>query len=62
MRDVIRELLSKTVLLKYHLPHEGIKRTDLSTLPDKCFSVSSNGDLSRLIYNGILNMHLVRNM
>lgn len=54
MRDTIKDLLSKTILFKYHLPIDGIKKTDLSTLPDKCFSVSSNLDLSRLIYNGIV--------
>lgn len=54
MREVIRDLLSKTILFKYHLPIDGIKKTDLSTLSDKCFSVSSNSDLSRLIYNGIV--------
>ena len=54
MRDSIRELLSKTILFKYRLPFDGIKKSDLSTLSDQCFSVTSNNDLSRLIYNGIV--------
>ena len=54
MRDTIKELLSKTIVFKYHLPINKIKKSNLSTLPDKCFSVSSNSDLSRLIYNGIV--------
>lgn len=58
MRETVKELLSKTILFKYHLPHDGIKKTDLSTLQDKCFSVSSNNDLSLLIYNGIIEYAL----
>lgn len=55
MRDTLKDLFSKTILFKYHLPTEDIKRTDLSTQQDQCFSVSSNKNLSDLIYNGIVD-------
>lgn len=54
MRDALKDLFLKTILFKYHLPTENIKRTDLSTQQDQCFSVSSNKNLSDLIYNGIV--------
>ncbi len=53
MRDALKDMFSKTVLFKYHLPTEDIKKTNLSTQHDQCFNVSSNKDLSELIYNGI---------
>ena len=31
MRDALKDMFSKTVLFKYHLPTEDIKKTDLST-------------------------------
>ncbi|MCR4875231.1 MAG: DUF1837 domain-containing protein [Clostridia bacterium] len=54
MRETISNLLSKTIVFKYQLPHDDIKKTDISTQKDKCFSVSSNKELSELIYNGIV--------
>ena len=54
MRDALKDLFSRTILFKYHLPTDGIKKTDLSTRQDQCFSVSSNKNLSNLIYNGIV--------
>lgn len=58
MRDAILKMLKNTIIFKYHLPTESIKKTDLSTLSDQCFSVTSNHDLSRLIYNGIVEYAL----
>lgn len=58
MRDTIQQLLHKTLIYRYQLPHDGIERTILSTEPDKCFSVASNVALSELIYNGIVEYAL----
>ena len=58
MREAIKQLLQHTIVYKYQLPYNGIDKTSLSTEPDRCFSVSSNAALSKLIYNGIVEYAL----
>lgn len=54
----MRKLLENTIVFRYHLPNGNIDKTLLSTESDKCFSISSNESLSKLIYNGIVEYAL----
>ena len=53
MRDSLNELLKNTIIFQYTLPTSKIKKTDLSTRDDSCYSATTDADLSKLIYNGI---------
>ena len=58
MRDSMRNMLEDTVIFQYELPTSKIKRTDLSTKSDSCYSIASDTALSKLIYNGIAEYSL----
>lgn len=57
MRDSLKSLMEHCIGLKYSLPNTGssIPKITVSTLSDKCYQVlTSDGDLSKIIYNGII--------
>ncbi len=58
MRSSIRELLEKTIVFKYSLPYKDLNKIDITANIDYCYKVSSNDELSMLIYNGIVEYAL----
>lgn len=56
MRQQLFDLISKTILYKYDLPHApaNIERTIFSNENDKCYSTSCKNDLVEVIYNSIV--------
>lgn len=57
MRDSLKSLMEHCIGLKYSLPNTGssIPKITVSTLSDKCYQVlTSDGDLSKIIYYGII--------
>lgn len=58
MKNSLKDLLEKIVIFQFNLPYKHLKRTKISTLSDKCYKVTSNNDVSALIYNGIIDYAL----
>jgi len=58
MRDTLKGLFEKTITFEYKLPNEqkGISKSDISTSDDFSYSTLSDLDLSKLIYNGIVDL------
>lgn len=54
MRKSLLDLIEKTIIYKYDLPNNGVDKTILSTINDKCYTVQEKNDLSEIIYNGII--------
>lgn len=56
MRQVLKELVEKTIVLEYELPHTGkaITKTVYSTDNDRCYSSLNDNDISEIIYNSIV--------
>lgn len=56
MRKELLDLINNTIIYKYDLPHTGltIDKTIFSTCNDKCYEVTSQADLSKIIYNSII--------
>lgn len=57
MRKTLEDLITKSIVYKYDLPYSkgSIPRTIFSTLDDKCYSVSDNDSLVKIIYNSIID-------
>ena len=58
MKSSLKDLLDRTIIFQFDLPHDQIEKTKISTFKDKCFKTSSNSDTSMLIYNGIVDYAL----
>ena len=58
MRNSLKELLKKTITFEYSLPNNknNIKKSDISTSDDFCYSTIGNQEMSDLIYNGIVDL------
>ncbi len=56
MRKSLKELIEKTILLKYQLPNNKIciPKSKISTDEDSCYSVENNDDLADVIYNAVI--------
>lgn len=56
MRQSLRDLIERTILLKYGLPNIkiNISKSKISTDEDACYSVESNDDLADVIYNAVI--------
>jgi hypothetical protein len=56
MRKNLEDLIKNTFIYKYDLPYSvgGVPRTIFSTSDDKCYSISDNESLVKLIYNSII--------
>lgn len=56
MRQQLLDLINKTILYKYDLPHApaSIERTIFSNENDKCYLTSCKNDLVEVIYNSII--------
>lgn len=56
MRNELLQLISKTIIFQYDLPHneKGIKKTIYSTENDKCYMSENMDDIVNIIYNSIL--------
>lgn len=57
MRTALHNLVKSTIIYKYDLPNavESIPKTLFSTENDKCYSISNEQDLVKLIYNSIID-------
>src|SRR5690606_288199 len=57
MKKELTELIQKTIILQCSLPCSTRKfnRTDLSNKDDSCFEVLNSSNLSKIIYNNIIN-------
>ena len=56
MRQLLKDLIDRTLFFEYSLPTKKINtKINLSTHFDDCFSYSSDDDLSELIYQSILD-------
>jgi len=56
MRQILKDLISKTIFYEYSLPNPTINNSiNISTDSDDCFSYSSDSELSELIYQSILD-------
>lgn len=56
MRDSLEQLIRKTLIYKYSLPHKekSIDSISLSTLEDSAYFCNSNNDLVEIIYNSLI--------
>ncbi|KGL63654.1 Hachiman antiphage defense system protein HamA [Polaribacter sp. Hel1_85] len=57
MRKALEDLIKKSIVYKYDLPYVvgSVPRTIFSTLDDKCYAVSDNDSLIKIIYNSIID-------
>lgn len=55
MRESIINLLKNTVILKYRLPNGDIERCIHSTQNDYCYMSQNDTDISRIIYNSLID-------
>jgi len=56
MRQILKDLIAKTIFFEYSLPSSTINNSiNISTDSDDCFSYSSDNELSELIYQSILD-------
>ena len=56
MRKALKDAVHNAILLEYKLPHEesGLDKSCLSSKHDICFSNSKPQEISKIIYNGIV--------
>jgi hypothetical protein len=56
MRKNLLDLINRTIVYKYDLPHAklSIEKTILSTCNDKCYEAVDQNNLSEIIYNSII--------
>lgn len=57
MKQTLTDLVQNTIILQCSLPCSSRKlnQTDLSNAEDNCFEINDLGDLSKIIYNNIIN-------
>ncbi|OCL99292.1 hypothetical protein AAX29_01104 [Aliarcobacter thereius] len=54
MRQSLKDLIDKTIIYKYSLPHNTIESVNLSNHKDDCYDYSNDDDLIKVIYNSII--------
>lgn len=56
MREALKRAVHNAILLEYKLPHQasGLDKSCLSSQSDVCFSNSDPREISKIIYNGIV--------
>lgn len=57
MRDSLNKLIKNTIIFQYELPNTelSIDKTIFSTEKDRCYSISDETDLVKIIYNAIVD-------
>ena len=56
MREVLNNLVEKTIVFEYNLPNHAkkIERVNISNDVDSCYSISDTESLKEIIYNSIV--------
>ncbi len=54
MREKLINLISNSIIFKYKLPTEEIKKSKVSTQEDYCYTNNEPQNISKIIYNGII--------
>ncbi|MDD4519378.1 MAG: SAVED domain-containing protein [Alphaproteobacteria bacterium] len=54
MREALRNLVKQAICIKYTLPYNNIERSCFSQKDDFCLGNEDHNDISKIIYNGII--------
>ena len=55
MRQSLIDLFKRTVVFQYRLPHGEIQKSIYSTVDDHCYMCVEDQELSRIIYNSLID-------